>query len=305
MLCLKIFDLHCDTIGKCSDNKVSLLKNNMHFDLTGACEYESYTQVFAVWIKDELRGKPALDYFNKTADYFYSEINKNKNLISLYGGNTPVKAVLSVEGGSACGGTIDGLYHLYDRGVRLATLTWNSENEIAGGAFSNSGFTDFGKAFVKECKRLGVIIDVSHLNRQSFKELESFYGGAFIASHSNADIVDRDYAHKRNLREFQINVIKERGGLMGINYYTEFLETENCKGVDAIKKQLNFLLNNGCENIIALGSDYDGCRIGDELSGVEKLKTVYDALTLEFGKEIIDKLFYQNAENYFNSHIKY
>ncbi len=298
---MKAFDLHCDTIGECSNKGLNLYKNNLHLDLERVSKFESYTQVFAVWIPDEYRGKTAFDYFNKTADCFYDELIKNKDIISLYGGNTPVKAILSVEGGSACGGTIEGLHGLYDRGVRLVTLAWKNENEICGGAFSCAGFSDFGKAFIKECESLGIVIDTSHLNRESFKELCDIYGGSFIASHSNADIINRDYAHKRNLNDWQIDEIRERKGLIGLNYYTEFLENEKFRGIDALKYHIDYFLEKGCENILALGSDYDGCCINEELSGAEKLPVIYEVLKKEYTKEITDKIFHQNAETYFKN----
>ena len=149
---MKFFDLHCDTIGECYNKKVPLRKNNFHLDLDRAKELGEYTQVFAIWISDELRGKDAVKYFDDVADCFYKEIKENSDLISLCGENkkTPIKAILSDEGGSACGGTIEGLYHLYERGVRLITLTWNDKNEIGSGAFSEGGLTDFGRAFIKD-----------------------------------------------------------------------------------------------------------------------------------------------------------
>ena len=109
-------------------------------------KFQKYIQIFAVWIRDEMRGEVACQYFDKVADYFYKQIEENKNVISAFGdkSETKVKAILSVEGGSVCGGTLDGLTHLYNRGVKLVTLTWNSPNEIASGAFSEGGFTSFG-----------------------------------------------------------------------------------------------------------------------------------------------------------------
>ena len=81
---MKYFDLHCDTIGECSNNNFLLRENNLHIDLQRAKEIEEYTQVFAIWIPDELRGNHAVKYFDKTADYFYNEIARNRDLLSLY-----------------------------------------------------------------------------------------------------------------------------------------------------------------------------------------------------------------------------
>lgn len=304
---MKIFDLHCDTISECCANSLTLYDNNLHFALNRTGEYDLYTQVFAVWIPDELRGSEAAKHFRKVSDYFYKEIENNKNIISMYGSecDTRVKAILSVEGGSACGGTIEGLKSLHKKGVKIITLTWNSRNEIAGGAFADGGFTDFGKEFVKTAEKLGIILDVSHLNKESFFEFADFATKPFIASHSNADIVDNPKGKKRNLTDEQIKIIKSKNGLIGLNYYVDFIENIGVHGVDALAEQIKYFINLGCENIIALGSDYDGCRIHNELSGVEKLSEVYKELLLRgFDENLLYNLFYGNAERFFSKNIK-
>lgn len=300
---MKVFDLHCDTISECCKNSLSLFKNNLHFSLDRVNGYESYTQVFAVWIPDDLRGNEAYKHFNKVTDYFYKELQENKDIISLYdnGEDTPVKAILSVEGGSACGGTIEGLKELHKRGVKIITLTWNSCNEIAGGAFSEGGFTEFGKEFVKVSEELGIILDVSHLNRESFFEFAEIATKPFIASHSNADIVSNPRGKKRNLTDEQIKIIKSVNGLIGLNYYWKFLENPGVYGIDALAEQIKYFLSLDCEDIIALGSDFDGCEIHDDLNRVDKLQNVYlKLLEKGFDKELLDKIFYKNAQRFFS-----
>lgn len=299
---MKYFDLHCDTIGECSNNNLSLKNNSLHISLERAEKINEYTQAFAIWIPDELRGKEAVKYFDKTADYFYKEIEKNSELISLYDSdkNTPVKAILSVEGGSACGGTIEGLYHLHERGVRLVTLTWNAPNEIACGAFSEGGFTEFGKEFVKASEELGITIDVSHLNRQSFFEFAEISKKPFVASHSNADIVNNEYGRKRNLDDQQIKIVKEHNGLIGLNFCRDFIESEKSQGVDALYEQIEYMLSLGCEDILAFGSDFDGCTIHNDLNGIEKIPKVYSSLKEKgVSENILEKIFWKNAKRFF------
>lgn len=301
---MKYFDLHCDTIGECSKNKLSLRDNSLHIDLNRAKGIDEYTQVFAIWIPDDFRGNEAVAYFDKTANYFYNEIETNKDLISLYNApdKTSVKAILSVEGGSACGGTLAGLHHLYEKGVRLITLTWNAVNEIGGGAFSEGGLTPFGKDFIREAENLGIILDVSHLNRQSFFEFTDIATMPFVASHSNADIVNNEYGKKRNLTDEQIIIIKERNGLIGLNFCIDFIEDENAAGVDALCRQIEHFLSLGCEDCIAFGSDFDGCQIHKALCGIQKIPDVYSSLYEKgFNERIINKLFFENANKFFET----
>ena len=300
---MQFFDLHCDTIGECYNKKVSLIKNALHLDLERAKEIGEYTQVFAIWIPDELRGTESVKYFDNVADCFYKELEGNSNLISLYGEkkNTPVKAILSVEGGSACGGTIKGLYHLYERGVRLITLTWNDKNEIGSGAFSEGGLTDFGKEFIKEAEGLGIILDVSHLNRQSFFEFAEISEKPFVASHSNADIVNNKYARKRNLNDEQIKIIKERNGLIGLNFCRDFIESEKSEGIDALYHHIEYMLSLDCGDVLAFGSDFDGCQVHAELNGIQQIPSVYKKLKEKgIDKKLLDKIFFKNAERFFN-----
>ncbi len=304
---MKIFDLHCDTIGECYKHQKNLRANDMHLSLEKMSEYEEYCQVFAIWITDDKRGKTAVDYFNNVADLYYKSIEESCDLISVYGSgkNTPVKGILACEGGSACGGTLEGLRHMYERGVRLVTLTWNDNNEIGGGAFSKGGITPFGVEFVKECERLGVIVDVSHLNRETFRDVVKITEKPFVASHSNANIVDNERGIRRNLDDEQIEVIRDRKGLIGLNFCKDFLQQDKHPGLLSLCEQIKHFLDLGCEDIIALGSDYDGCAMIDELKGAEKMKEIYSfLLTQGFSQEIVDKIFYENAKCFFDENIK-
>ena len=302
---MKLFDLHCDTIGECYKNKLSLRHSGLHVSLDKAKNFESYTQVFAVWIPDELRGKSATDYFNNVCDYYYKELELNKDLIVSFGDakkdDKRVKAILAIEGGAALAGDIENLYKAYEKGVRILTLTWNAENEIASGAFcENGGLTSFGKTVIKKMEKLKMVIDVSHLNRESFFDVAENTTLPFIASHSNPDIVETNAGRKRNLTDEQIEIIKERNGLIGLNFYKEFLDVDNKTGVEALKVHLDYLLNKGCENIIALGLDFDGCDLSDGITGLESMDSVYNSLINDgFSKNLIDNMFCYNAERFF------
>ena len=302
---MKLFDLHCDTIGECYKNKLSLRRSVLNVSLDKAKEIEKYTQVFAVWIPDELRGKNATDYFNSVCDYYYKELELNKDLIVNFADakkdEKRVKAILAIEGGAALAGDTENIYKVYEKGVRILTLTWNAQNEIASGAFcENGGLTSFGKDVLKRMEKLKMVIDVSHLNRESFFDVAENTTLPFIASHSNPDIVETNAGRKRNLTDEQIEIIKERNGLIGLNFYKEFLDVDNKTGVDALKVHLDYLLNKGCENIIALGSDFDGCDLTNGITGLESMEALYNSLITDgFSKNLIDDVFFNNAERFF------
>lgn len=307
---MKLFDLHCDTIGECYKNKLPLRRSVLNVSLDKAKEIEKYTQVFAVWIPDELRGKSATDYFNNVCDYYYKELELNKDLIVSFDDakkdEKRVKAILAIEGGAALAGDTENIYKVYEKGVRILTLTWNAQNEIASGAFcENGGLTSFGKTVVKKMEKLKMVVDVSHLNRESFFDVAENTTLPFIASHSNPDINDNFYGNKRNLLDSQIEIIKDRKGLIGLNFCKDFFDVDNKTGVEALKVHLDYLLNKGCENVIALGSDFDGCDLTDGITGLESMNSVYNSLITDgFSKEIVDNVFYNNAERFFRNIIQ-
>ena len=304
---IPLFDLHCDTIGECYKEKASLRKNNFSVSLEKGKVFENYTQVFAIWIPDELRGQKAKDYFNKVCNYYNTELSLNRDLVIRYAPETKndkrIKAILAVEGGAVLGGDAEEIYNIYERGVRLMTLTWNKENEIASGAFcEDGGLTEFGKSILRKMEKLKMVIDVSHLNRQSFFDVAEESNVPFIASHSNPDIVENPFGKKRNLNDEQIKIIKERSGLIGINFCKDFLESDK-KGFEAINRHLCYLLDKGCENVIALGSDFDGCTLAEGITGLESMKSLYEFLLQKgYDEKMVADLFYNNANRFF-SHI--
>ncbi len=216
-----------------------------------------------------------------------------------------VKAILAVEGGAALGGKIDGLYNLYERGVKILTLTWNAENELGFGAnCKDGGLKQFGKEVLKRMEALNMVADVSHLNQRGFFDVAENTEKAFIASHSNADIVDNEFGRRRNLTNEQIAVIKDRGGLIGLNFCKDFFDVDGKTGADALKRHIDYLLERGCENVLALGVDFDGCTVTEGVSGIESMEGVYnDLLKSGYSESLINNIFYNNAERFFRSRI--
>ena len=143
-----------------------------------------------------------------------------------------LSAMMTVEEGGVYEGKLENLYALYDKGVRMSTLTWNFANElgypnpaIAPGSpripDMVNGLTDTGKSLVEEMERIGILIDVSHLNDAGIRDIFELTHGPVIASHSNARTL---CSHLRNLSDNNIRMIGERGGVIGINYFVGFLE---------------------------------------------------------------------------------
>src|SRR3970282_1880475 len=105
----------------------------------------------------------------------------------------------------------------YKLGVRAMTLTWSLRNDLGDGILGSSdyGLTSFGKDVIKEMNRLGMIVDVSHLNERGFWDAINICEKPLIASHSDCKALCR---HPRNLSDDQIKAIAAKGGVIRINF---------------------------------------------------------------------------------------
>ena len=278
---MNYFDLHCDTPYECYFKKQDFFENNLAVSGEKGAVFENWKQVFALWIKDG-QDSPFTLYKAILKDFKEKLRDKPDNLIPYF----------SVEGGAVIEEDIDRLYKLKEDGICALTLTWNGENRIAGGSKTDKGLTDFGKRVISEMNSLNMLCDLSHLNDKSFYsavELADFP----IATHSNCKSV---FDCPRNLSDNQLRLIAEKGGIVGLCFYPEFL------GGDVPQKiyeNIFHLLELEMENSIALGSDFDGADMAEGLCDITKIPYLYAELREKgISERVLDKIFYKNAENY-------
>lgn len=318
-----LFDLHCDTIGRLHDSIClkpgesvflsgeerlsetdTLLHNHGHLALDRMSAID-WCQCFAIFMPDQYRGPDALTYFESCYRYFQSQLAQNTSRLAQVRTSGEVRsafsggkaaAMLTVEGGSALGGDLARIGRLAECGVRVMTLTWNGENELASGSATTHGFSEFGREAVAEMERVGIVADVSHLNDRGFEQLTGFARRPFIATHSNARSV---HNHPRNLTDDQFRHIVSIGGIVGLNFCIHFLSDEPDPAFPRLAAHLERFLRLGGEDTVALGSDFDGCDVPSWLDSGEKLQDLYRAVCGGFGQRIADKLFFTNAADFF------
>ena len=245
---MKVVDMHCDTIAEIyKDHKKggrqSILENQMMLDLKKMQAGDYGLQNFALYVNlEQAKGRP-FEFCMELLDTFYQEMEAHEDIIGIVRSYEDISrnweqgrmsALLTVEEGGTCQGKTAFLRDFYRLGVRMMTLTWNFPNELAfpnariaeeDGTFrmapdTEHGLTDTGIAFVEEMERLGMIIDISHLNDAGIWDVFRHTRKPFVASHSNARAMA---SHPRNLTDDMIRALAERGGVMGINYCTAFL----------------------------------------------------------------------------------
>src|SRR3990170_3676720 len=153
------------------------------------------------------------------------------------------------------------LNDFYERGVRILGLTWNDQNQYASGNYTDSGLTKEGIELIKRMNDLGIILDLSHLNERCFWEAIEACTTIPIASHSNARSLTN---HPRNLKDDQLLAISERGGVIGLVLYNDFLKTGiEDPTLEDIFAHGDYIINLCGEDHVGIGSDSDGAGVDD------------------------------------------
>ena len=134
-------------------------------------------------------------------------------------------AFLAVEGMAAIGADPAGIDWYYRQGVRLGMLTWNETNALAAGAGGDprAGLTAAGRRCVRRMEELGMAVDVSHLNDGGFWDVMDLAARPVIASHSNCRAL---CDVRRNLTDDQLRLIRDTGGVVGLNAFHGFVHTD-------------------------------------------------------------------------------
>ena len=168
-----------------------------------------------------------------------------------------VKILLSVEGGEIFEGSCARVEEFYGRGVRMAALTWNNENEIAypakGG--TKNGIKPQGWKLLETMASLRMAADTSHLNEAGFWDLIDKHSQPPMASHSCAKAL---CDHFRNLTDGQIRAMASRGGWIGVNFYPAFLRADGKACARDIADHIDHMCQLGAHKHVGFGSDFDG-----------------------------------------------
>lgn len=128
--------------------------------------------------------------------------------------------LITLEGIEPLGDDLNLLRVFYELGVRAICLTHARRNAAgSGGIFAatgspSDGLTPFGSDLVCECERLGIMVDLAHINPQGFEDIVGLTKRPLIVSHTNAR---KFYDIERNISDEQIKVVGERGGVIGVN----------------------------------------------------------------------------------------
>jgi membrane dipeptidase len=207
-------------------------------------------------------------------------------------------AVMHMEGAEA----IDAEFHMLElfhgAGLRSLGPVWSRPTifghgvpmRFPGDPDTGPGLTDTGRALVRACNDLGILIDLSHLNEKGFDDVAAISTAPLVASHSNAHAL---CPSSRNLTDRQLSVIRDSDGLVGLNFAAVFLREDGRMrpdfGIEVMLRHLDHLLEKLGETRVALGSDFDGAVVSSgigDVAGLTHLRTAmrahgYDAPLME------------------------
>lgn len=215
-----------------------------------------------------------------------------------------VAAILHIEGAEPIAPDLSNLEHWYERGLRSIGPTWSRANAFAEGvpfAFPSGsdiggGLSPAGRALVKACNRLGILVDLSHLNWAGFWDVARLSSAPLVATHSNAHAL---CPASRNLTDEQLVAIRDSGGVVGVNFAVTFLREDGTElsetGIDAIVRHIDHYVEVMGIDHVAFGSDFDGAVAPEELGGIAGLPKLVDAIRARgYGEDDVAKITHAN-----------
>ncbi len=307
MLNHKIVDAHCDTAGFFQGNSgydFYARNNKRHIDLPRLKESGVILQFFALYIKEEYKPLGSLAYCLRLIDSYYETVRRFPGEVRTVYTRTGLKnalnsskpaALLSVEGGEALEGELAVLRMLFRLGIRALGLTWNQKNQLATGIGEEdpcTGLTLFGRQVIREMNRLGMLVDLSHINRQGFFEALETSSAPVVVSHANTRAL---CDHARNLFDDQLRALSRVDGVIGMSCCPDFVDAQN-PSVDKLIDHFIHAAEVAGVDHIGIGADFDGIiNVIEGLEDVTGLPSLVEGLVDRgFSREEIDKITHKN-----------
>lgn len=214
-----------------------------------------------------------------------------------------IAAILHMEGAEPLA-DLDALHVWHAIGLRSLGFVWSRPTAYGQGvpfAFPSSpdrgeGLTERGRALVRECNALRIIIDLSHLNEKGCDDVARLSDAPLVATHSGAHAV---CPSSRNLTDRQLRQIADSGGVVGLNFNTGFLapdgRREPFRGFGPMLRHLDHLLGILGEEGVALGSDFDGAVMPADLPDAAAMPRLLEAMLAHgYGRDLVERIAWRN-----------
>lgn len=213
-------------------------------------------------------------------------------------------ALMHIEGAECIDPEFLALEAFHAAGLRSLGPVWSRPNLYGHGVpflhgrspDTGPGLTDAGKALVRACNDLRIMIDLSHLNERGFWDVAEISRAPLVATHSNAHAVA---PATRNLTDRQLDAIRDSDGMVGVNFAVYFLrEDGSATGgtqLSAIVRHIDYLVQRVGLDRVGFGSDFDGAHIPEDLGDVAGLPRLLDGLRSSgYDEPALRKLTHEN-----------
>lgn len=271
-------DGHCDTLTAIKNGQ------NIHIDIE-KMEQDMDMQFMAIYVQEEADSavaKAELDaHFYRyrtmlTEEYYdlWVPLLNGESFRRLYPKN--IGLVLAIENCAALGVADDEVFDYYEKGFRSFGITWSNDNCFAGGANTDTGLKPAGERLLRNLNRLPVVVDLAHMNENSFYDALSVVEHPPIVTHTCCYDLN---PHCRNLKENQMKELRQAGGVMGITFVDKFL-AENPKeaSIDTVIDHILYASDFMGIDKIALGSDFDGADMPYNMENQKSLPLLYQRM---------------------------
>jgi len=246
-----VIDTHNDVLSTITMKGLDIendLTGKSHSDIARFKKAGMDIQVFSIFCDERFGKDTAFKYANIEIDSLYAIVARNRDKMMIVTNPKELQqavkqnklgCMMGVEGGHMIEDNLDYLDAFYKKGARYMTLTWNNSTSWATSAFDETrkkdslphkGLTDFGKQVVKKMNELGMIVDISHVGEQTFWDAIQNTTKPVIASHS---CVYNLCPVPRNLKDDQIKAIGKNGGVIHLNFYSGFIDSNYNRGKTA------------------------------------------------------------------------
>lgn len=215
--------------------------------------------------------------------------------------------IFHLEGAEAIDADLAMLDLLYAAGLRSLGPVWSRPNIFAEGVpfrYPSSpdiggGLTEAGIRLIHTCNQKRILIDLSHLNEKGFWDVARYSTAPLVATHSNAHALCQQ---SRNLTDRQLDCIRERNGMVGVNFAAAFLRADGQRRPDTplsdILRHLDYLIARLGEDKVGFGSDFDGAVIPDAIKDSAGIPHLISAMRQHgYNDALLEKLCWKNWVN--------
>ena len=253
-----------------------------------------------------------IDSYNEIAsqggDERWGVITDAAGLEEVVTGRSNPGFIVSVEGLNMFEGSSEDwemLDRWYEKGLRSIGPLWSVSNSLGGSADDgDKGLTSLGEELIRWAEDRGVVVDLAHMNRKTFRESVSKITKPAFVSHANADTV---CPSERNLEDWQLEQIAEYEGVVGVFCAVKFLdESKDRSSINSLVKHIKYIKDLiGIEHV-AVGTDFGGLTNGSPkgLPSVDHIPRLWELLSEEglSGKEI-EAISYGNSLRVLKEHL--